>query len=171
MFELDAPPQSPWAVQILTTDYLIDGWMDGARYRMCFNVTTGSDEDIFLASTRVQPTGPVPPLPAPISAWTQVFRESVVAIIPRDEPSLAWARKWNADWRIPIPAEAFVGPYVIRGAILSTDRRVRVWAGYKGFVAQDVEIECRLLGANLPSFKAPYVVVGDRHRHLLRPLP
>jgi hypothetical protein len=174
MFDVPSVSKSPWAVQLLTFDYLIDGYIDGDREH--YNLTLvylvkGGAVNMHLTSVRFQPTRnsalPTPP-PAP---WALVYGDGLVAVIPRDEAGTTFVTKKNADlFKVAVPAEVYVGPYVLRGKVLSPDKELTVFESYRRFAMQDAEISCLLPGALLTGLQAPYVLVVADHKQLLTPL-
>src|SRR5712692_5574900 len=117
-------PKPPWAVRLLTPDFLIDGYTDldthseGAPF---FQRQTGSMPlaALWLTSARFQATGPSSgPAPA-ADNWSLAYSAAFVAVIPNDEPSLTATRAYTSDLRKAFQAELYVGPYAIRGELLS----------------------------------------------------
>jgi hypothetical protein len=160
-------PKAPWAVRLLTPDFLIDGYVDleahseGAPF---FQRQTGTLPlaALWLTSARFQATGPSSgPAPA-ANNWSLAYSAAFVAVIPNDEPSLTATRAYTSDLRSAFPAELYVGPYAIRGQLLSPAAHTGDFAmlgSYLSLVVKDAEIDYRLPGAQLSGLKAPLAVV------------
>ena len=167
MFDLEAPSPSRWAVQVLTLDYLIDGCIEEDRHRISFNLINGDARAIRVLQARIQPTGPLQLPPRPEAPFVLVYGSRLVAIIPRDEASTAYALKQNASFKHAIPAEVFAGPYLLRGQALSTDNRLRVFSGLAAFPMQSVTITCLLPGSRMAPFGVPYLLLIGNHKQLV----
>jgi len=168
MFTLESP-KSRWAIQVLTLDYLIDGYIDGDRDKYWFRVAGRDVSATPVASARFHPTGNLAVATPPTVPWVLVYGDRLVALIPRDDASTATARQTNAAFKYAVPADVYVGPYVIRGQVLSQDMSLRVFEGYVGFPVQDAEISCLIPGAQLPDLQVPYMLVFSRQKQLLVP--
>ncbi len=116
MFTLETP-KVRWAVQILTVDYLIDGYIDGERDKYSFRLVDHDVSATPVISARFQPTGNLAAPAAPAVPLVVVYGDRLVALIPRDEAGTASAKQANAAFKYFIPAEVYVGPYVIRGKV------------------------------------------------------
>jgi hypothetical protein len=161
------PQKSSWLVQVLTLDYLIDGYMDGERDKTIFRLYDENVPDLPLASVQFQPAGSLTGAMHAVVPWVMVHSESLVAIIPRDAASLACAMQNNTFFKQSFQGEVYIGPYVLRGKVLAYDNSVRTLPMYPGFPMQDVEINCLLPGSKLVGLKAPYLVVLTRRRQLM----
>ncbi len=164
------PQKSSWLLQVLTTDYLIDGYMDGDRDKTIFRLADRRVLDLPLASVQFQPAGNLIAPMHVVVPWTLVNSESLIAIIPRDAASMACAMQNNGIFNQSFQGEVYIGPYVLRGKILTIDNSVRILAMYAAFPMQDVEINCLLPGSKLVGLKAPYLMVLTHHRQLLVPV-
>jgi hypothetical protein len=164
------PQKNSWLLQVLTLDYLIDGYMDGDRDKNIFRLADGKVYDLPLASVQFQPAGNLVALMHAVVPWTLVNSESLVGIIPRDAASTACAMQNNTFFKHSFHAEVYIGPYVLRGTVLAFDNSVRILPMYPGFPMQDVEINCLLPGSKLVGLKAPYMVVQTHHKQLMVPL-
>ncbi len=152
----DSAAKPPAAVQILTPDYLVDGYIeenDGGWPLSGFTLT----------SVRFEPTGPLNPPATTAANWCMLEKSPMVAAIPRDESILAYTKKLFRDWKYPLPAELYVGPYLIQGIVLcvikDTDLTVLMSALDEEAVVQDVVIDCLLPGTRLKRLSAPLAVV------------
>ena len=93
-----------------------------------------------------------------------MFPNTFVAIIPRDEASTAFVAKNNTSKNL-IPADIYVGPYIIHGTILSPDNSFSILRYYFNFGVRDAVIDCQLPDTKLQGLKAPFVMVRT---HLLQ---
>jgi hypothetical protein len=159
--------KSSWLVQVITLDYLIDGYMDGDRDKYIFRLYDGKVLDLPLASVQFQPAGNLTGGMHTVVPWTMVHSESMVAVIPRDAASLACAMQNNAFYNQSFQGEVYIGPYLLRGKVLVPNDSIRTLPMYPAFPMQDVEINCLLPGSKLVGLKAPYAAVLTHHRQLL----
>ena len=172
MFQPLPTPAKNWAIDVLTTDFLISGHVDGDRNRLAFQLLGGDYSSIVISSARIQPTGNLATPDALAAQWTVAYGDTVVAVIPRDQASLDYAVKSNADWKNPLPAEVYAGHYLIRGAVLSPGNNLRAFAAYTaGIAIQQAQITSLVPGARLSGLSAPYLLLVGRHKHLVRPVP
>jgi hypothetical protein len=171
MFQLDPPPKTAWAAQFLTFDYLIEGYFDGNKEDYILHVGASEIQGLQLYSARFRPSGNLVAPARPNVPSALIFGVQLIAIIPRDEPSTAAARKKNSDLKYPVPAEAYIGPYLFRGTLLCPNKNVNSVAIYHGFTMQDAQIDCLLPGAQLVGLTAPYVVIrNNKYRQVILPL-
>ncbi len=148
------------AVQMLTLDYLIEGYLDADDGSWPFDGVT-------LTSVRFEPTASLTPPAATAANWYLPEKSPVVAAIPRDESILAYTRKIYRDDKYPLPAELYVGPYLIQGIVLrsleDTDP-ISLMSDLEEYaVVQDAVIDCLLPGARLKRLSAPLAVVSTGH--------
>ncbi len=171
MFPLPPTPKKNWAVDVLTTDYLISGYLDGDRNALAFQLMGGDFSSLILTNAKLTPTG-ADAAPDSLSApWVVAYGDTLVAVIPRDPASLQYAMARNGDWKHPQPAEIHAGHYLVRGTILSPANDVRTFAAYTtGFIVQQAAITSLLPGARFAGLSAPYVMFVGRHKHFVRPL-
>jgi hypothetical protein len=117
MFRKNKPVPSPFVMQVLTTEYLIEGTAQGDAYIDGFR---GLEEwsPLRLTSVQITPTGPVK-VPAQSLPVFMVSGNSVVALVPRMEASqmAALHEEW-AVHKIACPGIFHVGPYLIRGTMM-----------------------------------------------------
>src|ERR1700690_3852889 len=103
------PQKNSWLLQVLTTDYLIDGYMDGDRYKTIFRLSDRQVLDLPLASVQFQPAGNLIAPMHVVVPWTLVNSESLVAIIPRDPASTACAMQNNSFFKQSFQGEVYIG--------------------------------------------------------------
>ena len=170
MLELTPPTKIPWQVQILTLDYLVEGHLDSDRDGYPFRLFNHDITPIPLSQARFRPTGDLKLPERPVTPWVLINGDDLVAIIPRDDASVAHAIQVNASDRIASRADVFVGPYVIRGTVHSPHEDLRIFAMRVGFIVRDAEITCLRPDAQLVGLKAPIVLVLSRHKQLVAPI-
>jgi hypothetical protein len=168
MFTLE-PSQKYWSVQILTHDYLIDGYIDGDRDKYIFRLIGHDVSPIPVVSARLRSTGILNIQQREPIQRMVVYGDQLVALIPRDEVSLSAARQTNTAFKVAAPGEVYVGPYMIRGNVMSLDGSLRVFATYTGFVIEDAEITCLTPDSPLTNLTAPYVLVMSRQKQAMLP--
>jgi hypothetical protein len=171
MFQHQPTPAKNWAVDLLTTEYLISGTIDGDHYQGVFHLGRPDISSIPVSSARMQPTGNVGLPDALTAPWAVAYADTLVAIIPRDQASLDFALKTNADWKAQLPAEVYVSHYLIRGTLLNPSDNPRAFVAFTaGLAIQQAQITSLLPGARLSGLSAPYLLLVSRHKHFARPL-
>ncbi len=160
-------PKIPWHVQVLTLDYLVDGYIEGSHDKAYFRAMANVLFNIALANARFQATGSLQVPGREAAPWTLVYGEQLVALIPWDKDSFNAAMQANGDYKIATPGEVYVGNYLIRGTVLSYNANLNVMATQHSFPVQNAEITCRLPGSTWPGLKAPYVMVTSQHKQLI----
>jgi hypothetical protein len=161
---------SPWAIQVLTLDYLIDGVINpNIATNLSFlqvSFTSTPSGSLSLKSTMVQPTGSAEAPTGNISRWLVSFKPGLIGVIPRSEPGRAYVLK-HTGGDYPCAAELRIGPYAIRGTLLSPykPRDIANITGDLSFAMQDVEIDCVSADGKLKGLKASVMVLCT---HLLQ---
>ena len=155
--------QSLWSVQVLTPDYLIDGNFDSKDVGglSFFSMQTGSNVPVAslqLSSALLQPTGNLAMPITPVAKWITSFNDAFVGVIPLDEPSTAHALKNNKAPH-PVPADVYVGPYLIRGIVMSPDKNLEILGDVLSFLVQNARITCLTSGAQMTEIRAPNMLV------------
>ncbi len=152
----ESAPKPLSAVQILTPDYLVEGYVEEDDGGWPFG-------GFALTSVRFEPTGSLTPPATTAPNWHVLGKSPVVAAIPRDESILAYTKKTFRDWKYPLPAELYVGPYLIQGIVLrvikETDPALLLSTLDEYAVVQDVVIDCLLPGTRLKRLSSPLAVV------------
>lgn len=169
--------KSSWAVQVLTPDYLVDGYFDSEEDKMETAILFKADKDpniydtgnvhfLTLTSARLQPISPVnnPINSVVLPKWNMSAMSVFVAIIPRDEASTAYFMKMNPA-KHAIAADVYVGPYIIHGTIVSPESDLMELTAYHTFAVRDAEIEHLYSGTPLTGLKMPCLLVNT---HLLQ---
>jgi len=159
-----------WHVQILTLDYLVEGIFDQDHDQddsiQSFQAPGDDKQNIKqLISARFQPTHNLALPAGSADAWYVYGDHVVVAVIPRDEASTAFAVK-NSKFKSTFLADIYLGAYVIHGTVLSPipeEYGLNALREYSNFAVKDAQVECHFPGANLPVLSAPFMLVGTHH--------
>jgi hypothetical protein len=120
-------PAVPWALQFLTTDYLITGLVapddytigDDTIFEACQGEGAEAFELLSIANVQLQTTGNLASAPETLPRWNLGLCDNLVAIIPNDDPSRQAAQQATSDYRQPLAAVFCAGPYVILGRYLA----------------------------------------------------
>jgi hypothetical protein len=158
-------PDSDLAVQILTPEYLIEGYSDPKDDLFEYLSTANPDDDFnfILTSVRVQPAGILCIPPFSCQEWHGSFLSSIIALMPRDDASLQAARAAFEDYEYPFRAEIFAGQYLVRGALMSDSEDS---PNYLNFVTvKDAEIESLLPEAKMGHLSFPLLFLNGMHIH------
>ena len=163
MFGKKKAPKAPWSVQLLTTEYLVDGHLDGddptAPWFLHVQAEDLAMATLTLTGASFQPTAAQNMAPTQAAKWVLPSTAQFVATIPRDEGSLAYCADRNSGSKHPIPAVVFSGPYAFSGTVMSPGNDLDILSGYLTFAMQNVTIDCLAPGAKLKGLTAPYVVL------------
>ena len=173
-------PMIPWAIQILTTEYLIDGFVQQSEYSV-------AGKDIFVEANKdfedeggtrgiryrtwtegkIQPTGN---LTSPVQHFTKLTLgacDNLVAIIPNDDASRQAAKKAFGEHQHPVNVVVYAGSYHIRGTALThkTDQ-IRLYGHNGGLLPfQNAEIESQLPGARLTGLNLSWLLLNGEMIH------
>jgi hypothetical protein len=166
-------PKAPWAIRLLTPDFLIDGYYDTEAHPESwpfFSVEIGATPLAvsWLASPRFTPvTTGAGPVPAVVN-YRLPDTGNFAAMMPFDDARLAAMRKNGSSQKYPFGAALDVGPYAIRGQLLRPYQKpddLGLLAGHLSLVVLNTEIEYRLPGAKFTGLRAPWMLVRT---HLLQ---
>jgi hypothetical protein len=156
-------PKAPWAVQLLTNDYLVSGHLDGddptGPWFLQVQASDLAMATLTLTDAGVEPAAGQTIQATRVAKWVLPATGLWVGVLPRDDGSLAYCTDQNSNSKHPIPATAYVGAYEIRGTVLSPDKYVDILAGYPSFAMQNVTINSLAPGARVKDFQAPYIVL------------
>lgn len=162
-------PKLPWSVQLLTTEFLVDGHTDGDDPTGPWFLQVQAGElamaTLTLTDASFQPTAAQNMAPTQAAKWVLPSTAQFVATLPRDEGSLAYCAKTNGNSKHPIPAVVFSASYALSGTIMCPDKDLDILSGYGTFAMQNVTIDCLAPGARLKGLTAPYVVLMTRLVH------
>ncbi len=127
-------PKLPWAMQILTTEYLIEGLVQPQEYQfddkdLFWNAFHGTVNEVGtktfankrLTDVQVQPTGSLAVPKQAYSQWRLTPSASLVAIIPNDDASRQAAQAACPDYKYPLRGVVYAGPYRIQCTVLLTN--------------------------------------------------
>jgi len=174
-----SPPQKPapaqparpagWAVQVLTTDYVISGYLQPVDMPLVgsLNVPTQPTMTLMQAQLRAitgqSASETLPEMTIPKTA--------IVALIPRDEAS---AR--SAALQMPPNTQRaviYAGPYLIRAAFrLAGDMHMRTLFGASSgtmVAASEAAILCLNPGSAFPELTAPVIILNKNSVQVYHP--
>jgi hypothetical protein len=154
VFRKNKPILPPFVVQVLTTEYLIEGTTQGDVDTDLFR---GLDawSPLRLTSVQITPTG-LAQVPAQFLPVFMVSGNSVVALVPRVELSQMADHVVWAVYKIARPGIFHIGPYLIRGTMmfLREDCVEEVMPMF------GVQISHTVPGAALGELSAPFILVN-----------
>jgi hypothetical protein len=152
-----------WALDVLTQDYLISGEVGPAaqKWAWTYFAMTGqrTPSSLEMTASKAIPTGNAA---APDLAGKTVgfsFQTGLIGLIPRNEAAGSAWEKW-AVLGDPSAADLTIGPYVIRGSLLSPSGGLSVLINDR-FAMRDVTIT-RVDGSPSASIDAPTAVFSTR---------
>lgn len=163
-------PQTPWRMQVLTLDYLIEGnveptgevsslLMGGRQYYE-------NRYHVILKPAHLQPTGGLATPALTVAQWTVQHRNGLVAVIPRDEAGTQELLKAAQGKTFTFRAVLYAGSYVIRASLSPVgmfgkpEMPGAVFEQFAFIPAQDAEIECQAPGAQMRKLAAPWLVLN-----------
>jgi len=144
----------PFTLQVLTTEFLIDGTVEGDT-SLYFAGQDTSIPPLQLTSVKIQTTGSVE-IPIQTCAHFLVMGINVVALIPRMEVTqMAEYEFWTLGKK-PFLGVLHVGPYEMQGKLMLLaenhfERQIPIF---------DVRIASRVPGAHLGELFAPFALVN-----------
>jgi hypothetical protein len=148
MFGKKKAGSQPFVLQVLTTDYLLEGTVPGNTY-----LVVGTP--ISLSPAQIQCTTSAA-IPAQTLAQFVVMGGGSVAFIPRGEiEQLEQYAVWK-QYKNAMPGDYYVGPYVMRGRMMGLSMGL-LEAEAPIF---DVHITCQVPGSTWPGLYAPLAVVN-----------
>jgi hypothetical protein len=168
-------PKPLWRLQLLTGEYLIEGCFNPDENKVgsadifemtCENVLDGGGIEAFhrlgLTNVEIQPTGVLSLPEQSYAEWGMTDFDQVIAVIPRDEASLQAAQKAFQEYRYPLRAEIYAGPYRLRGKILSDSTIPRRSPFLMNQIVPlvEAEIDNRLPGARLSGLRADWMLLN-----------
>lgn len=168
-----APAARPagWAVQVLTADYLAQGYIPPVDMPLVGFLNVPTQATVPLSAVQLQAIAGQATVAAPTPPEATFPKVSLIAFIPRDDASLR-----SAALQMPNRAEkavVYVGPFVIRAALMLTgDMPLRNFFGTGSgtFVAvTDAEITCQLPGARFQPLTAKILILNKALVQLYHP--
>jgi hypothetical protein len=166
MFGKKKQPLPPFILQVLTTDYLIDGTVEGDT-ALIFPETGVASKPLHLTSVQIRVTGPVD-IPVRTCPRFTVMGNSAVALLPLLEMTqiteMARYEVWK-EYKKPVQGIFYVGPYVIQGRLMLLmdnylDHEMPMF---------DVNISSQVPGARWGKISAPFALVNTRWLHGYEP--
>lgn len=157
MFGKKKPPLPPYILQVLTTEYLIEGTIEGDHRLYLPSLEEMDSFPLRLTSVQVQTTR-LEDIPTQTCAQFMVMGDNTVALIPRME--LSQMPQYDV-WKIPnvaIQGVFHFGPYLVEGRLMLA----RDGFFENGMPMFDVGISSRIPGTRWERLQAPFALVNGR---------
>ncbi len=164
MFGKNKQPPAPFVLQVLTTEYLIEGTVDGNTKLYFPEPDVLNSNAIQLTSVRIQPTR-LGDTPVQTCAQFAAWGDSAVALIPRVEVTqMAQYAVWSIP-KITLRGVFYFGCYLVQGTMMrlradSFDREVPMF---------DVTITSQTPGARWGELRAPFALMNIHWLHGYEP--
>jgi hypothetical protein len=161
-------PQAPWVVQVLTRDFLVEGFTkaDDDVSSSFLEVIIGDDLKgslLTLTQPNIQPAGAIAMGVPPGSKWVLPAETEFVAIIPGNDEALRYAVGHRGTSITPMGAVVLAAHYVIRGTILCPGGGgLEMLSDYELFAMQDSVIDYVGPGARLTNMDVPFMLVRTK---------
>ena len=153
MFGKKKAAAPPYILQVLTTEYLIEGTVPGSAY-----LVVGAP--LNLTSAQILPTRAAGVPPQALAQFT-VLGAAAVAFIPRVElDQLEQYAVWK-QYSNPLSGVFYVGPYMIRGRMMVTS----LGLPKEEAPVFDVHITCQVPGTSWAGLYAPFALVNTFWLH------
>jgi hypothetical protein len=121
--------------------------------------------NLLLTAVHIQPTGNLAMPVQSFSKWLWIPGSTLVAIIPNDDASRQAAQQAFKDYKSPVGAVVYVGPYRIRGSLLS-DRPDRPSPSRASLLPlQGAEIDSQLPGGKPTGLQASWLLLNGGLSH------
>lgn len=157
--------KSPWVVQVLTRDFLIEGFSNAADdVSACF-LEVSIDEDLkgsllTLTQPDIQPAGAIAVGVPANCKYVLPAGTEFVAIIPGNDEALAYAVRHAGTDITRMGAVVLAAHYVIRGTILCPGGAgLEMLSDYELFAMQDSVVDYIGPGARLTNLDVPFMLV------------
>jgi len=171
-----AAPKQSWALQFLTSDYLVSGLAapedyligsDNLFYEACQNQGAEAFQWLSLSSVRLEATGGLQAAAETLPSWNLGLCANLAAVIPNDEASRAAAQAAYSDYRQPLRAVFHVGPYLITGQYLADpgDKDILFRDEKSLRPVSEAQITSLAAGATLNGWRAPWLLLNARQLH------
>jgi hypothetical protein len=160
-----AGPKAQWVVQVLTRDFLIEGFMpaDDDVSSSFLEVIIDADLSgslLTLTQPNLQPAGATAVGVPANSKWVLPANTEFVAIIPGNDEALKYAVSHAGTSITRIGAVVLAAHYVIRGTVLCPGGGgLEMLSDYTLFAMQDCVIDYVGPGARLTNMDAPFMLV------------
>jgi hypothetical protein len=164
MFGKKKEPSPPFVLQVLTTEYLIEGTVEGST-RLYFPQPEVLDSTpIRLTAVQIQPTRMVD-TPAQTCAQYAIWGDCAVALIPRVEVTqMEQYMVWSVP-KIPLRGVFNFGSYLVQGTLM----RLRDDSFESEVPMFDVCITNQALGARWGELRAPFALMNIHWLHGYEP--
>jgi hypothetical protein len=144
----------PYPLQVLTTESIIEGIVEGHSLLQIIGEDTAIPP-LLLTSVKIRTTGPTD-IPTYTCTRLLVLRVNTVALIPRVDITQTEEYEIWTLYKKPFPGVLHVGPYVIQGKMMLMaenhfERQVPIF---------DVRIASRIPGAHLGELYADFALVN-----------
>jgi hypothetical protein len=154
MFGKKKQPSLPYVLQVLTTEYLIEGTVDGDTHLYLPKPGVGMGP-LDLTCVRIQATSPLD-IPTRTCARFMVMGNNAVALIPQIEiTSIAMYEVWK-EYKKPLLGVFYVGPYIMQGKLMSLVEKTL----QSDMPMYDVHITSQFPGAHWGEIYAPFALVN-----------
>ena len=168
MFGRDKTPPAPWSVELLTTEYVVAGEIvpddqQLAELYLQYQSTTKNSGFLTVTSPQLRSVRGLNAAATPGGTWVANLDTALVAVIPRDPASIAFAQK-NAPTQNMTPAAALVGPYHVAGTLRHAYDLGLVTLEHS-FAMTDVEVTVTAPGWAGGPIAAPFAIVVCAHLH------
>jgi hypothetical protein len=160
MFGKKEKPLPPFTLQVLTTEYLIEGTVDGSTRLYFPDPDFQGSIPIPLTSVQVQPTRLVG---SPTQTCNQfaAWGSCAVALIPRVEVTqIPQNGVWSIS-KIPLRGVFYFGPYLVQGTLM----RLRADSFESEVPMFDVYIKNQTPGAQWGELRAPFALMNIHWLH------
>jgi hypothetical protein len=164
MFEKKKQPSPPFVLQVLTTEYLIEGTVDGNTRLYFPRPEALGSIPIHLTSVQIQPTRLVG---TPTQTCTQfaAWGDSAVALIPRVEVTqMTQYETWSVP-KIRLRGVFYFGSYLVQGTLM----RLRDDSFESAAPMFDVIITSQPPGEYWGEIRAPFALVNIHWLHGYEP--
>ncbi len=164
MFGKKKQPSPPFVLQVLTTEYLIEGTFDGDTLLYFPQPEVLGSTPIRLTTVQIQPTRLVD-IPARTCTQFEVWGDSVVALIPQVEVTqMVDYEVWKVP-KIPLQGVFYFGPYLVQGTLM----RLRDDSFENEVPMFDVHITSQAPGAHWGELRAQFALMHIHWLHGYEP--
>jgi hypothetical protein len=164
MFGKKKPSLAPYALQVLTTEYFIQGTVDGDARLYLYGPEMLGRGPIKLANVKIQPTWREG-IKARTCDQFEVWGDSAVALIPHvDFTQLVQYEVWKIPAK-PLQGIFYFGPYLVQGTLM----RLRDDSFEKEGPMFDVYITNQASGTKWGELRAPFALINMHWLHGFEP--
>ena len=164
----DKPPPVPWQIELLTTEYVVTGQVvpddqQLAELYLQYQSTTKNSGFLTVTSPQLRSVRGLNAAATPGATWVANLDTALVAVIPRDPASIAFAQE-NAPTQHSTPVAALVGPYHVAGTLRHGYDLGLVTLEHS-FAMTDIQVTVTAPGWADPPMTAPVAIVVCAHLH------